>query len=128
MKERVMTEKVTNQLQATTLPKSTLSKDAKAKVEVKNVLPEIKYNPEDYTKPMDELREGIQEIVKDLNTVASSYNKRLDFQMDHELGQVVVKIIDKSTDKVIKEVPPKELQRVHQRIKQAMGLLFDEII
>ncbi len=39
---------------------------------------------------------------------------------------MVVKVIDGNTDKVIKELPPKELQRVHMRIREAIGLLLDE--
>jgi flagellar protein FlaG len=38
----------------------------------------------------------------------------------------LVKVIDPETDKVIKTLPPKELQRLHHKIKEAMGILFDE--
>jgi len=41
---------------------------------------------------------------------------------------VVVKVIDGETDKVIKVLPPEELQRLHVRIREAIGLLFDEKI
>ena len=41
---------------------------------------------------------------------------------------MVVKVIDKETDKVIKELPSGELQRLHVRIREAIGLLIDEEI
>ena len=56
------------------------------------------------------------------------FNKRLKFSVNRELNQVIVKVIDSSTDEVIKEIPPEELQRVQAKIKEAIGLLIDEII
>ena len=40
-------------------------------------------------------------------------------------SDVVVKVIDRETDTVIKEIPPRELQIVHARIREALGALFD---
>ncbi len=56
------------------------------------------------------------------------FNKRLKFSVNEELNQVVVKVIDAKTDKVIKEIPPEVLQRLHVRIREAIGLLIDEFI
>jgi flagellar protein FlaG len=41
---------------------------------------------------------------------------------------VIVKVIDKETDKVIKELPPEELQRLHRNLKEAAGHLFNEMV
>jgi flagellar protein FlaG len=48
--------------------------------------------------------------------------------VDQSSQQVIVKVIDKETDKVIKELPPEELQRLHRNIKEAIGLLYDELV
>ena len=56
------------------------------------------------------------------------FNKKFKFTVNRELNQVIVKVIDGSTDEVIKEIPPEELQRVQAKIKEAIGLLIDEII
>jgi len=48
--------------------------------------------------------------------------------VDHHSNEVIVKVIDKETDKVIKELPPEELQRLHRKLKEAIGLLFDEMV
>ena len=63
-----------------------------------------------------------------MQLVADALNKRLSFSLNRELDQVVVKVIDRKTDKVIKELPPEELQRMHVRIREAIGLLIDEEI
>ncbi|TFH05784.1 MAG: flagellar protein FlaG [Spirochaetales bacterium] len=68
----------------------------------------------------------ISQIAEEMQLVADALNKRLKFSINRELGQVVVKVIDSQTDKVIKELPPEELQRMHVRIREAIGLLIDE--
>lgn len=67
----------------------------------------------------------IRSAIRELEQVSSAFNKRLKFSLNEEIDQVVVKVIDARTDKVIKELPPRELQRVYARIREALGLLFD---
>ena len=55
-------------------------------------------------------------------------NTRFQYAIKDKLGYFVVRIIDRDTDKVIREIPSKELQRVHEGIDEALGLLFDELI
>jgi flagellar protein FlaG len=69
----------------------------------------------------------IQSATTDLQRIGQIFNKRLQFEVDQNSNQVIVKVIDKETDKVIKEIPPEELQRLSKHIKQAIGLLYDEL-
>ena len=55
-------------------------------------------------------------------------NTRFQYDIRDEVGYFVVRIIDKDTDKIIREIPSPELQRVHDGIEQVLGLLFDEEI
>ena len=70
----------------------------------------------------------LETLVSDLDRLTSAFDKRLKFSINRELGQVVVKVIDRQTDKVIKELPPREIQRLHVRLREAIGLLIDEEI
>ena len=70
----------------------------------------------------------IAQITEDLRIVSQAFNRRLQFSVNHDLNQVVVKVIDRQTDKVIKELPSEELQRLHVRVREAIGLLIDEEI
>jgi len=56
------------------------------------------------------------------------FNKKLRFSVNEEINRVVVKVLDAETDKLIKEIPPAEIQRLIARIKETIGLLFDEQI
>ena len=73
-------------------------------------------------------RADIDSVASKLDNVSSIFNRKLKFSVDREFGDVVVKVIDTTTDKVIKELPPEALQRLHVRIQEALGLLFDETI
>ncbi len=64
-------------------------------------------------------------LLSDLEQVSGVFNHRLKLSVNNELDRVIVKIIDRDTDKVIKELPPAELQRVYSRIREAIGLLVD---
>jgi len=69
----------------------------------------------------------IHSTTEDLRRITTIFNRKLQFVVDHHSNEVIVKVIDKETDKVIKELPPEELQRLHRNLKEAMGLLFDEM-
>jgi len=68
----------------------------------------------------------LERTTADLEKISLAFNKKLRFVVDQDLEEVIVKVIDPATDKVIKELPPEELQRLHLRIKEMIGLLFDE--
>lgn len=70
----------------------------------------------------------IHELTDELRSIGRIFNRRLEFEINRDLNRVVVKVIDRETDKVIKELPPEEIQRLHVRIREAIGLLVDEEI
>ena len=72
--------------------------------------------------------EEVQRMLREIVNFSDAFNRRLKFSVNQELNQVVVKVIDRETDKVIKVIPHEGLQRLHMRLKEAMGMLFDEEI
>ncbi|MDR0290970.1 MAG: flagellar protein FlaG [Treponema sp.] len=68
----------------------------------------------------------IRKVAADIVQVSQTFNKRLHFVVDHQSNEVIVKVIDKATDKVIKVLPPEELQRLHRKLKETIGFLFNE--
>jgi len=75
------------------------------------------------TKPKPQV---IHSTAADLERVSLVFNRKLQFVVDQNSNEVIVKVIDKETDKVIKELPPEELQRLHTNLKETIGFLFDE--
>ena len=70
----------------------------------------------------------LEKVAADLEQFSLAFNRRLKFEIDHESKEVTVKVIDNETDKVIKVLPPEELQRLHRRIRETLGLLFDSMV
>lgn len=105
------------------------SRDAAGKLAA-DVLPQDRSSGSGQTTRQVELSANLDldKVAQDLAMVTQTFNRRLKFAVNEELGQVVVKVIDSQTDKVIKELPPQALQRLHIRIREAIGLLIDEEI
>lgn len=72
--------------------------------------------------------QDVKDVIQKLTQIGLAFNRRLQFSVDGKSNEVVVKVIDQETEKVIKEIPARELQIVHERIKEALGLLIDERI
>jgi len=73
-------------------------------------------------------RESLERSAEILEQTFRLFNKRLKFSVNEEIDRVVVKVVDATTDKVIKEIPPVEMQRLIARIRETIGLLFDQKI
>jgi flagellar protein FlaG len=71
-----------------------------------------------------EIDQYLREVFRD----NPAFNKKLKFIVNGELNQVVVKVIDGNTDKVIREIPPEALQKLRVHMQRSIGLIFDEFI
>ena len=70
----------------------------------------------------------LEKTTADIQHISLVFNSRLKFIIDHESNEILIKVIDNETDKVIKVLPPEELQRLHSRIKETIGFLFDRMV
>ncbi|MCL2243863.1 MAG: flagellar protein FlaG [Treponema sp.] len=82
--------------------------------------------PSSQPEPKKVKPQVINSAAADLQRIGLVFNKKLQFVVDHNSNEVIVKVIDKETDKVIKELPPEELQRLHHNLRDTIGFLFDE--
>lgn len=73
-------------------------------------------------------RAKTDQYVKEVLNISSVLNRKLSYSVNKELNQVVVKVIDAETDKVIRVIPSEALLRLHTRMKEVIGLIFDEKI
>lgn len=89
---------------------------------------EIQARTESTNRAIEKQKQDFQQAIEELRSVSQVFNRRLSFNYNEDLEMVIVKVIDRETDKVIKELPPDALQRVHMRIKEAIGLLLDETV
>jgi flagellar protein FlaG len=71
-------------------------------------------------------KKSVDIAATELEHISLAFNKKLKFVVDHESHEVIVKVIDAQTNKVVKILPPEELRRLHDTIKETIGFLFDE--
>ncbi|MCL2472602.1 MAG: flagellar protein FlaG [Treponema sp.] len=72
--------------------------------------------------------QDLKETTSELERISLAFNRRLKYVIDQESKEIRIKVIDNETDKVIKVLPPEELQRLHSRIRETLGFLFDRVI
>jgi flagellar protein FlaG len=70
----------------------------------------------------------LKQTASELEHISLAFNRRLKFIVDQDSKELIVKVIDNETDKVIRVLPPEELQRLHSRIRETMGFLFDRLV
>jgi flagellar protein FlaG len=70
--------------------------------------------------------EPLESIVSELNTVARELHRELQFSVDRESGETVVKVIDPETDEVVRQIPSEELMQLRKRLEQAAGVFFHD--
>lgn len=69
---------------------------------------------------------SLRELDVALSTAVK--NTRFSYRINDNIDMIIVKIIDRDTDEVIKEIPGEEIQKLHENLQQAIGLLFDREI
>ncbi|MEL3912122.1 flagellar protein FlaG [Treponema pedis] len=70
----------------------------------------------------------VSKAVEEIQKLCNMCGRKLQFRVNTDTNRIVVKVIDTSTDKVIREIPSEEIQRLQARIRETVGLLFDETI
>ena len=53
-------------------------------------------------------------------------NVELKFNKDDETGQTYVKIVDKETGDIIREIPPEEVRKLAEKLEEMVGILLDK--
>ena len=74
----------------------------------------------------------IKKTAPDLNETRSilneiTMNTRFSYSINEKTDSFVVKIIDRNTDKVVKEIPSRELQILHENLREAIGMFIDRM-
>ena len=65
----------------------------------------------------------LNELEHDINTI---HNVGLEFSMHEESGRTMIKVVEKDTGDLIKQIPPEEVLELIARMGDVLGILFDE--
>ena len=75
-------------------------------------------------EPMDE--ETVSYMMQELNELMSKINCNLQFQYHKEVNMMSVRMLDKKTHEVIKEVPPEDMLDQMAKAREWLGAFLDK--
>ncbi len=75
-------------------------------------------------EPMDE--ESVSYMMQELNELMSKINCNLQFQYHKEVNMMSVRMLDKKTHEVIKEVPPEDMLDQMAKAREWLGAFLDK--
>ena len=90
------------------------------KVEMKTAKPTLETKVENYedAKPA--------EVTKEFNQVSDSLDLGVQFGYNAEIDTVFISVTDKTTGKVIRQLPTEEAMKIKESMKELVGVLFDK--
>ena len=75
------------------------------------------------------IEQNLAQIKEDSEQLQKMYEmvdgRKLQFNINKELGAVVVRVVDSNTNQVLKEIPSEDIQKLKLRLRKAIGNLFD---
>ena len=80
---------------------------------------------ENIVKNAADVKADAQQLQKMSDLVSG---RKLQFNVNNELGSVVVKVVDPNTKEVLKEIPSEDMQKFKINIRKTIGALFDQMI
>ncbi len=75
-------------------------------------------------KPVDS--NTLQQAVDQANETIQNLSNELQFSVDQGTGEYVVKIVDKQTNEVVRQIPSKEMLEISKRLDELRGLLIQQ--
>jgi flagellar protein FlaG len=73
-------------------------------------------------------REEVDAAVKKLNDAIPGSSQTLQFSVDHDTKEIVVKLIDQDTKEVVRQMPSEEALRIAKSIDESMDKLQGRLI
>ncbi|WP_336366993.1 flagellar protein FlaG [Marinobacter sp. C2H3] len=66
----------------------------------------------------EDQRKQLDQAVSQLNDFVQNVQRDLQFEVDNELGQTVVKVVDQQTQEVIRQIPDEVALRLAKKLQQ----------
>jgi flagellar protein FlaG len=72
------------------------------------------------TPSMDQVKQAVQDINESLRSAAQG----LEFSIDGDTKEVIIKVIDQETKEVLRQMPSKEALEIAKALDQALGKII----
>jgi flagellar protein FlaG len=96
--------------------------------EVPNTVARVGNNQADFKTQKDGIPsdQQIKNAISQANNKMKAQRTRCEFSYHEETKRVSIKVVDKDTEEVIREIPPEETLEMVQKMWELAGILVDE--
>ncbi len=77
------------------------------------------------TEPDHYSMEDLTEAVESLNKAVEAVDRGLEFEIHEPTQRILVRVMDKAQDEVIREVPPEKILDLVAELRELVGILVD---
>jgi flagellar protein FlaG len=71
-------------------------------------------------------REDVRKVVEEIQLRMEQMGTNLQFTVDREAEDLVVKVTNKVSGKLIRQIPSEDVLKLRMKLEELSGLLFDE--
>lgn len=69
-------------------------------------------------------QESIKQAAEQITDFVGSFNDRIEFSLDDETGQSILKVIDSQTKEVLRQIPSEEVLAISKALDKLQGILI----
>lgn len=114
-----------------TLKASGSAMDARATVEVRGQQKQLEASQEkgptqEAVQPVT--RESVSAVVEQIDSFLNASRRELQFQVDEESGEVIVRVRDAATGDVIRQIPGEQALRMARALHERTPVLLDLVV
>jgi len=70
--------------------------------------------------------EEVDSAVAAFNEVFKQANVGVRYQVDKKTGDMIIMLVDRDTQKVLRQVPSEQILAMRQRLEELLGVIFDQ--
>ena len=70
--------------------------------------------------------ESIDKAIESMEKVVTVFNTHLTFAKHEDSGKTVIKIVNNETEEVIRQIPPEDMLNAISKMRDIIGILFDQ--
>lgn len=71
-------------------------------------------------------QEEVEQAAKELNQLVHDLHRKLQFSVDGDSGETIIKVIDRETDQVVRQIPTEEVVTLRKRLAEVSGVIFKD--
>lgn len=78
-------------------------------------------------KPSATMQQDVDQAVQQMNDTLQALSQKLEFSVDKDTEAFVVKVVDKETKEVIRQIPSEDMLNLAKALDKLQGLLIKDV-